>query len=237
MAYSGVTTFSMTAAEIIKNALQKCAVLEEGESPNTTQNTDGLLDLNILIKSLTKYGLTLWTIETLSLPLVQSTITYTIGEGGDLDTFKPVKILECAFKDTSGNETTMTPLTRNEYEDLPNKSITGQPTQFFFDPQIPLSEFSVWPTADATAATGTVEMQVQLYIQDVSATTDDMYFPAEWYDCVIYQLAIRMAPTYGVPLQERVKLEQMAQKLLDETLAWDNEQESIFLRPTPIWQK
>lgn len=240
MAFSGDTAFSMTAGDVIKKALQKLAVLEEGQAASTNQNTDGLVDLNMMIKGLSRHGLQLWTVESVDIdPLVEGQAQYTLGKDGSPseDTPRPIMILEASVVDSDNNEITLIPLSRNEYDNLTPKTTKGKPVQYYYDPQILNVEINIWPTPDANSASNDkISMYVQQYIQDVDAT-DDMYFPAEWFEAVVYQLAVRLAPDYGIPLQERRLLERKADQYLAETLAWDQEDASIYFKPEFRGQK
>ena len=245
MAYSEDTDFSMTGGAIIKKALQKIAVLEEGEEPNTTQYMDGLVDLNMLIKALSRYGLNIWSIIPVYYDLlIEGQASYRIGPDANWNVDdKPIEIISIAIQSTNlsattGDKQTLTRMSFIDYDELPNPATKGFPTQYCFQPSFPSSDIYLWPTPDAdTAANYRMSVWAQKYIQNINAISDDMFFPAEWLEPMVYQLAIRIAPDYGIPLQERKMLEIKADQYLKETLDWDTEHTSIYIRPEIRWQK
>ena len=123
----------------------------------------------------------------------------------------------------------MLPLSRSDYFRLPNKNSVGIPTQFYFDPQIGLSPFYIWPTPTSVDDTVTLTMQRKLLDFDLASDTPD--FPAEWLDALTYGLAHRLSPEYGLALNERQYLKQEALEMKANAMAWDQEPTSIFLQP------
>lgn len=231
MATSTTYDYNPTGAVLITDVLRLLGVLEEGNSASAAQITDSLPAFEMYVKGLSKYGLNLWTInsEGESITLVDGTASYAT-------TNRPLKILECYYRDSDGNDTTMIPLTREEYWNLSDKDQSGQPTQFFFDPQDDGTDTSntiyVWPVPDANFA-DELYVVYQTHIKDVSDAldgTEEINVPQEWLETVKYGLATRLAPMYGYPVQERNLLLKEYQQMLKESLDWDTEQESIYLR-------
>jgi len=60
MASSGSYNFSVTAADIVKTALQHISAIGDGDTPSTTQYSEGILLLNMLIKLREKDGMPVW---------------------------------------------------------------------------------------------------------------------------------------------------------------------------------
>jgi hypothetical protein len=234
MATTGTYTYNITGEDLIEDALRLLGVLEEGGTISTAQITDSLPAFEMYLKSMTKYGLNLWTINSQG-----EQITLVDGTSSYKTTNPAIKILECYYRDSDGNDSTMIPLTRQEYWNLADKDQSGQPTQYFFDPKDDATDTSsntiyVWPVPDSSFADD-LYVVYQTYIQDASAdtTTADEHInvPSEWMETIKYGLATRLAPMYGYPVQERNLLNQEYMLMLKENLDWDTEQESIYLRP------
>ena len=99
---------------------------------------------------------------------------------GDVSTPRPLHILEANRKDSDGNTTTMNPLTRNEYENLPNKTQTGTPIQYHYNPELDNGRLFVWLVPDAQAVTDfTMEIVTRATVEDMDSATDDFDFPSE----------------------------------------------------------
>lgn len=228
MATTGTYTYNPTASTIITEVLRYLGVLEEGGSASPTQITDSLPAFEMYIKGLGKYGLNLWAIETQSITLVDSTCSYVP------DT-KLLKITDMVYRDAGGSDTIMIPLTRDEYWNLNDKDQESQPTQFYYDTQEEQlsSTIYLWPCPnDVSAGNGeTIEVVGQILFEDVGDGTNELDVPQEWIETIKYGLATRLAPMYGYPVQERNLLSKEYQQMLNDSLDFDTEQESIYLRP------
>ena len=62
-----------------------------------------------------------------------------------------------------------------------------------------------------------------------SADTPD--FPSYWTDAIIYELAVNLAPEYGVPLQDRSALKAEAKAYLEQAQGYGDEDTSLFVQP------
>lgn len=225
MATSGTTAYSPTASAIITEAISMVGGLEGGTSASAEQITAAMPAFEMLVKALQAEGLQLWTIETESITPVNGTAEYTT-------TKKAIKITDVVFRNSDDQDTPMFALTRDEYWRLSDKTSTSsQPTQYYFNPERTSSTITVWPVPDATAATGTIEVTYQRQIEDITATTNEVDFPAEWLDAITYQLAVRLASRYGLDVNRRYILNREAAEALELAKSWDTEQESVFFTP------
>lgn len=231
MATSGTYSYNITADGLITDALRGLSVLEEGVSATTAQINDSLPACEMYLKSLSKYGLNLWTIhnEGETVPLVSGQNSYNV----PVDTNKKgLKILEVVYRDSEGSDTKMIPLTREEYWNLSDKTSSGEPTQFFYDPNSQsTSKMYVWPTPDAISDDGTLRVVYQHHIEDINLAGNNIAVPTEWLETIKYGIMVRLAPMYGYPVQERSLLLREYREMLKESLDWDTEQESIYLQP------
>jgi hypothetical protein len=222
-------SYNPTATTLITDALRYLGAIEEGGVASSAQITDCLPSFELYIKGLGKYGLLLWTITTESVTLVAGTVSY-------VPTNKFLKLTDIIYRDSEGEDTRLTPLSRQEYWDLSNKDQdSNQPTQFYYDPQETAleSKIYIWPVPDATGAGNgeTLEVTGNLLLEDVGDGSYTLDVPQEWLETIKYGLATRLAPMYGYPTSERQILLAEYQNLLRESLLWDTEQESIYFQP------
>jgi len=229
MTTSGTTTFSVNRDDLIKGALRKIGVVAQGETPTTDQTTEAAFALNLLVKSWAADGMPLWALRTTPIPLVAGKCDYTIGVGKDINTDKPLKVIQ-AWNRTTGNiDIPMRLITKQEYNILGNKKTSGRPIQIYFDVGLNYSTVHVFPTpAAADVLESTVYIVYQRPYEDFNISTDTPDFPQEWYDAVLYGLAIRLAPEYGVPLDQRQLLGREAADIKLAALSFGNEEGSIF---------
>ena len=94
--------------------------------------------LNLLFLDWANRGLNLWTIEQASLNLVASTTTYNLGT--DI-----VNVLTAVVNDT--NDIAIDRISRAEYLNLPNKTTTGRPAQYYVE-RTNLPKIYLYPTPD-----------------------------------------------------------------------------------------
>jgi hypothetical protein len=232
MATSGSYDYSTSAAAIIKDALIEIGAIAEGETVNSGDEALGLRHLNRMVKHWQVSGYNLWTRErgTLTLAAAKGTDAnpYLFGTGGDFTTHRPLRIESMRFVDSNGYERPMIQVSRQEYDDLPEKDSTGEATLFHYDPQIGSGKLYVWPVLSSTGS-GTLAFTYQRPIEDFDATSNEPDFPQEWYETLVYGLAARLAPHFfpqDMGMQQR--LMQTASMKLNECLAFDKEPASSF---------
>lgn len=232
MAVSGSTNFSLNRDELILDALTLIGVRQMDES---IQNSDLQLasrTLNMMLKAWQADGLQLWLKRDVSGTLVASQANYSMGpSGADITVGRPLGMVEVLLQDTDSNDTPLNMLTSNEYKELSNKTTTGTPNSYYYDPQLTSGVLYIWPAPDATAATEyTLEITYQKPVDDMDAATDDFEFPQEWLEVVKYGLAIRLAPMYGLPIEDRRQLYFEYKPMKDSLTSWDQEDGSVYLQ-------
>jgi hypothetical protein len=67
--------------------------------------------------------------------------------------------------------------------------------------------------------------------EDMDTDSNDLGFPVEWTEAVIYGLAVRLAPEYGLSINERQQLKMEAKEFKDVALSFGTEEGSLFLQP------
>ncbi|KKN77955.1 hypothetical protein LCGC14_0355200 [marine sediment metagenome] len=169
------------------------------------------------------------------------TVTLTTGmtsaaaSGNRIFTFtslimRPIRILDARLKVNNGNEIPFVDmLTRDEYFDLPNKTNQGKPVQAYYDPQLTNGEFHIWNAADDI--NDVVLFTFMRPIEDFDAAANNPDFPQEWENALKWNLAVEIAPEYGVPMDKRAWLRGMADEKKQTALAFDHEPESIYFQP------
>ena len=150
----------------------------------------------------------------------------------DVSVPRPLRILDCERVDTNGNNTSLTLLTKQEWDDLSNKTTTGTPVNYHYDPTLNNGTLYIWQMPDATiASTYTLKITVNSPLEDMDSSTDDFDFPQEWLEAITYGLAYRLAPTYGLPQTERTMLKMDMDEALNLARDYDSEDGSIFFQP------
>lgn len=231
MATSGVVTNQLTRNQFIEAALRKLNVLAAGATPTTEDYTNGTLALNALLGEFRALGMPLWARTEYTFSLTASTSTYNIGSGYTINTPYPIRILQAWRNDTGNNTRIPVEIVPNFNFNLAPSSSGGSPIQLTYQPKVNFGTIQVWPTPDATvAAASTITIVYQRPTEYVSASTNTMDFPEEWYGAIIYSLAVRLAPEWGIPLPDRQMLKKEADEYLQNALANGTEEASFFFQ-------
>jgi hypothetical protein len=235
MATSGSANFSTTRNELIETALLNVSGIGIGETPSATQYTNTAYLLNLLVKSWAADGMPLWAIKQFNFSLTATT-SYTIGTSQTVNTYRPVRLHSAFIRDNTDSDLPVdVPLqiyTRQEYDDISSKQSTGSPTVLYYDPQggaTATGTIHIWPKPDANAiANKVIYIRYQRPYEDFDASSDEPDFPQEWFLPVLWYLSWMLAPSYGVPLQERTVWLREAERLKEFALAGGAEEGSIY---------
>ena len=218
MATSGSRDFDLDVADIIEEAYERCGLeVRTGYDAKTARRS-----LNIMFSEWANRGVNLWTVKQATLTLTSGTATYNSGNG----LASPMNdILEVALR-RSGTDYEVDRISRGEYLNVPNKSTTGRPSQFYFNRQTS-PELVVWPTPENSTDELVYYYITRIEDADTSQNTTDV--PYRFLPCMIaglsYYLSMKKAP-------ERVQLlkavyEEEFQRAADE----DEDRVSLKLQP------
>ena len=232
MATSGITTNQLTRNQFIEAALRTLGVLALDQTPSVTEYTNASVKLNALIGEFRAKGLQVWQRTVYTMSLTNGTSTYNIGVGQTINTPYPLHLLQAVRLDsTQGTRITMDVIADYNFNLLPANS-SGVPIQVTYQPKLNLGVIKVWPTPDSYAATNVSILLTYLRpLEYFNSSTDTADFPEEWVSAIIYGLAVRMAPEYGVPLQDRSLLIKEAEQYLKTAEENSFEDASLFIQP------
>lgn len=230
MATSGSVTYSATASELLSSAYELARVKDTGESLTSAQTSTGIASLNKIIKYLQKIGMPLWAIKKDTITLVQSSQSYTCGPTGTGLTERPLRILQAFYRD-GFNDIQIELISRQEYNELGDKSVEGIPTQIYYDPQLTNGVLYVYNPADANSAGNSLYLIYQRPFEDILSVANEFDFPNEWTMTIEYMLAADLAFRNGIRQTRIAQLEAKARDLLDEVMWWDVESTSLQIVP------
>lgn len=230
MATSNSSNFSITRDQIISGALRLCGAVALGETPTASQVSEATETLNMLIKAWSADGMALWAMKEYTLDLTLNAQTYDIGLGRTINIDKPLKITQAYLRDINTNvDIPMRIITRDEYNRLGNKAITGQPIQIYYEPLRDYGVLHIFPPANApSVAAKKIHFTYMRPFEDFDASTDEPDFPQEWFDALKYGLASRLAGEYGISMEDRKQLMQEAMVIKAEALSFGTEEGSFF---------
>jgi len=183
MATSNSTDFDLDVAEYIEEAYERCGLeTRTGYDLQTAKRS-----LNIMLAEWANRGLNQWTIEQRTQALTANDSEYSLGT--DI-----IDILSLVVR-RSGTDFSMTRISRDAFLNLPNKTSTGRPTQYFLDRQI-TPNLKLYPTPENS--TDVIHFDALTRIQDADAQVNTMEIPFRFIPCLTaglaYYIAMKKAP-------------------------------------------
>lgn len=213
MATSGSINYNLTARGVVTQALKKIGVCPVFQAtPSAEDMAQGIAELNMMLKGWQLNGPNLWRQTEGSVTLTATTASFTLSP-------RPHRVTECRFRDTGGRDLPMMELTREEYFEMPLKTTTGIPTQYYFDPQVSSAKLYIWPVL-ASVTTETIKYTYSRVIEDIDDADDDLDLPQECLEVVMLNLADRLQGTYQ---QSDDRLTARAQALYQQFKGMDRE--------------
>lgn len=135
-------------------------------------------------------------------------------------TFVPVsRILNVRRRESDLYEIPIVFESREDYFDLPNKEQLGNPIQAYYSRQEPFGVMFLWnsPISSVPVINFTYERKIQIMVDN----NDTFDFPEEWFDAIVYNLAVRLIPKYGCSVGRAQYITAQAKEYLDQALAFD----------------
>lgn len=229
MATSGTTVYTQNRNEVITGALRKLAVLASGGTPTTAQISDANAALNAMVKAFHADGMPLWKIREYTFTVTSGTGSYTIGPSQTLNTHTPLKVIQALRTQSGATSVPMNIYTHYDFNLLPSQNNSGVPVNLYYEPLRTTGTINLWPIPNDSTTTITIVYQSPF--EDMTTATDDFDFPSYWIEALIYNLAWRMAPEYGIPPTDRNLLAAEAKFFKEEALSFGTEEGSMYLQP------
>ena len=218
MTTSSSTNFELDVAEYIEEAFERCGLeVRTGYDLQTANRS-----INILLADWANRGLNQWTIEQRTQSLTSGTAEY------DLNT-DLIDVLNAVIRRGS-TDFTISRIGRDQYLNIPTKSQTGRPSQYFLDRQI-TPKLKLWSTPENS--TDVFVYDALTRIQDADTAKNTMEVPFRFYPCLTaglaYYLAMKRAP-------ERVQLlKAMYEEEFERASAEDRDRSNLSLTPSSTY--
>ncbi len=143
---------------------------------------------------------------------------------------RPQRVLSCRRKTfADDNEIPVNSWSRQEYFNQVNKTSAGTVVNCYYSPQLDNGRMYVWQTA--SSVNDFLRFTFERPLEDILIGDDNLDFPVEWLEAIIYNLAMRLADDYDAPIAKVQTVTAKAVQFLDDLLGWDEEMESLNLQP------
>tara|TARA_A100000171_G_C2129973_1_gene146048 strand:+ start:66 stop:731 length:666 start_codon:yes stop_codon:yes gene_type:complete len=214
MTTSSSRDFNLDVAEAIEEAYERCGLeMRTGYDAKTARRS-----LNIMFSEWANRGLNLWTVEQATQSLTSGTASYQF-------TADYTDLLEVVIR-RSNTDFSLSRMSRGDYLNLPNKSQSGRPSQYYFDRKITPS-LILWPTPDSSS-----DSLVYYYvrrIQDADTLQNTSDIPFRFLPCLVAGLA------YYISMKRAPDRIQILKSVYEEEFqrASDEDEDRVPLKLTP----
>jgi len=206
----------MTAEELIESSLRLIGALAPGETPSGSEGTDALFVLNQMLDSWNAESLSIFTISRSVFDFIANQQAYTYGVGGDFNAARPAKIDHCSVLYLSNPsqplELPLQMLTDEQWSQIPVKAVYSTiPLQVWDDGGYPLRTLSFWPIPSAANQFCSYAWTALTEFTDLATDND---YPPGYAKALRYNLAVDLAPEWGVELPPVVAAQAVSSKAI-----------------------
>jgi hypothetical protein len=206
-----------TIGDLCTEALRECGAIGTGQTPLSEDINGAWARAQWMLQQWERKRWLVFQLKTYSV-VATGAATYSMGPGGDLDTgagsVRPAKI-ESAFLRETGNfpgfnnqfNNQFTGLlvdfplgilqSMEDYNRIRLKGLNSFPGYIFMDPGWPLATVYPWPIPAASIYEVFVTVMQQLPASFANLATE-ITLPYEYYGAILYNLALRLRPKYGI---------------------------------------
>jgi hypothetical protein len=136
------------------------------------------------------------------------------------------------FFGNTPTEIPMARINRDDYSNLPNKTVQGRPLQFWLNRQRDYPIMNVWQVPNGDFIFAQIVCYVKRYIMDVGTMTQEIEVPQRWYDAIVYCLAAKLAEELpSVDPQMLPILDQKMLRALKEAEDEERDNSPIYFTP------
>jgi hypothetical protein len=218
MTSSATYNFAPSVGQLTLNAFSRINLRPAALLPEMLEQSS--IEANLLLGEWANKGVNLWKTELQTVALAANDDEYTLPA-------RTVSVL-VAYVRTGTTDRLLNPISTYTYGALPNKSLTGPPTIFWYNRQIaPI--IRLWPIPDG-GGPYTLYLQTMVQVQDAnlaSGETPDV--PYRWFDCFTAGLAYRLSRIYAQPLENARKGDYL--EAWETAAAEDTEDVPIYIFP------
>jgi hypothetical protein len=221
MATSGTVAFRPNVEEIITEAFERCGI--DTQTRTGDHAISARRSINLLFSEFANRGINYWTVTSNTLTLVSGTSSYALPAG-------TIDIMDAVVRDSSSStDTIINRITLQEYNQLPNKTSSGKPSQFMIDRQY-TPVIYLWQVPNTS--TYSIVYWALNQQEDVTASNQDSDIPYRWSDTICAGLASKLAIKYA-PDKFQL-LNEMYERSFSFAASSDNDGVSLRIQPTAL---
>jgi hypothetical protein len=189
---------TFTTGDLINRALRLLGVLAEGETPSAATSQDSLIAVQQMIES--------WNTERLSVFCTQDQIftwpageiTRTLGPSGNFSGNRPVLFDDATYYRDAGTNVSfgIKFINQQQYDGIAVKTVTSTyPQVIFVNMTYPDATMTVYPKPTRDLEWHFISVQE---LSNPAVLTTNLTFPPGYLRAFVYNLAMEIAPEFGV---------------------------------------
>lgn len=183
MATSGTYALSPEIAEYLDEAWERCGI--DPATIGTRHLRSARRSLDFLFSEWANRGIHLWAVDQQTQGVTASDATYATASG-------TLAILEMVVR-RSSVDTEVSPMARDEYALIPDKTTEGLPSRYWLDRATGI--YTLWQVPENS--TDTILYWRMRRLQDVGASSNTADVPYQWYEALAAGLAAKLAEKYA----------------------------------------
>lgn len=189
MTTSNTTNSTLTARQVIQQAFNLLGV---AGTMSAKDFAVGLTSLNFMLKSMQSDGCNLWRDQDAIIDWPANT------PSGQLDP-NFIDVFDVLWVQDATYERILLRWEKGEYDLTPNKITAGSPTIYCVTRGRDALTMRIWPVPQVETF---LKCDVATILQDVTELSQTIDVPQMWLECIYYNLADRLMPTFGMPNQQ-----------------------------------
>lgn len=203
---SQINPAALSVQDICTEALKECGAIGVGQTPLAEDIVDAWSRLQYMLQEWNVKRWLVFHLKTLSI-VSNGAVTYTVGPGGQIDTgagtMRPDKISSAFLRQLTQSQPNQIdyPLellqSMEDYNKISLKQLKSFPGFVFYDPSWPLGTLYTWPVPQASI------YGIYITVKDVLPSSfpslgTTFNLPYDYYSAILYNLAMRLRPKYGL---------------------------------------
>lgn len=185
MTTSATSTREFEIAEAVDEAFERCGIDPATLTARHLRSARRSLDL--LFTEWDNKGIHLWAVDSQTTDMIASTASYATPTN-------IIGVLEVVLR-RSGLDTPVFPMSRDQYQNIPDKTMEGMPSNYWFDRDATTPTLYLWPVPDT--ATDDLVYYYMRRLQDAGGAAYTADVPYRWSEAVISGLAAKLSEKFA----------------------------------------
>jgi hypothetical protein len=193
-----------TAGDQINRALRLLGILAEGETPSAAMSQDALMAMQQMIESWNTERLSVFCTQEQVFTWPSGLISRTLGPSGDFVGLRPVLLEDSTYFRAPNNVSYgIKFINQQQYNGIAVKTVTSTyPQVIFVNMTFPDVEMFIYPRPTQDLEWHFVSVQE---LSNPATLATDLFFPPGYLRAFAYNLAMEIAPEFGVEPSPQVQ--------------------------------